>query len=445
MDYEKENEEKKGISELAKNPELPLKDNLSDSSKNDVSLEFVSPYEQAEFVKPKKDFNLELPLDFEEKSLQNEDVTASHALETSKNQQDDRAKGGCLKTLITTAIIICISILLAIILISAVNDMIGLYKPDNNIDVTIPEKSSTAKIAKILKDKKVINNDWEFDIYLKMNKVKGLQFGTFTLNSVWGYSEIVKVLKSTTNNKAVVSVTIPEGYTIRKIAQTLEDKKVCKMSDFLNAIEDSNLKFKYSSLVPSNKDRYYKLEGYFFPDTYNFYINEPPTAVATTMLNNFSTKIDNTMLDKAKQLNMTFDQVLTLASIIQAEASDTTQMGKVSSVFHNRLDKGIDGVKLLQSDATIFYITRSLNTVLTAQDTEVKTAYNTYKHAGLPPGSICNPGLAAIKAALNPETTKYFYFVTDSSNNYFYSETLVQHNNAVRKAIGATKGTATAK
>jgi UPF0755 protein len=445
MDYEKENEKKKDDSEIAKNSELSFKENLSDGSKNDISLEFVAPYEQAEFVKPKKDFNLELPLDFDEQSLKKEDYTTAQALKIPENEEEYRAKGGCLKAIITTAIIICISILIAIIAISALNDMIALYKPDKQIDVTIPQKAKTVEIAKILKDSKVINNDWEFEIYLKLNKINVLQFGTFSLNSNWGYSEIVKTLKSTAKNKAIVSVTIPEGYTILKIAQTLEDKKICNMSNFLSIIESSNLKYKCSSIVPTNKDRYYKLEGYFFPDTYNFYIGETSTEVATTMLNNFSTKITNPMLDKAKQLNMTFDQVLTLASIIQAEASDTKQMGKVSSVFHNRLEKGIDGAKFLQSDATILYITRSLSKVLTAQDTEVKTTYNTYKHEGLPPGPINNPGLAAINAALNPETTKYFFFVTDSSNNYYYSETFAQHKKAVNKAIGATKGTATVK
>ena len=296
-----------------------------------------------------------------------------------------------------------------------------------------------------MQNDKVILNKWAFIGYLKLYKINGLQYGTFSLDSNMGYSDIVSVLENSTISKAAVNVTIPEGYTIREIAQTLEDKNVCSMSDFMNAIENDSLSFKYSSSIPANKDRYYMLEGYLFPDTYNFYIGEQPATVATTMLNNFSSKISSAMLKKAQQMNMTLDQVITLASIIQAEASDTSQMGKVSSVFHNRLEKGTGSLKFLQSDATILYITRSLATVLTQSDTEVKTAYNTYLHEGLPPGPIDNPGLAAINAALNPEKTNYFYFVTDSDNNYYYSETFAQHEVAVRKALatGVAKGTNT--
>jgi UPF0755 protein len=446
MDFEKENEAKKDDSEFMKNMEQPLKENIFNNQNEDIQpAEPVLPAAQVEFVKPRKNFNLELPLIVEEDELGQGQPKIDNSIEAPEEEDEQPVKNGCFKTLIGTAIIICISILLALILLNVINDMIGLYKPEKQIYVTIQQGDDTAKIAQILKNDKVIMNDWAFYIYVKIYKVKGLQYGTFTLNSDMGYSDIVKVLKNSTSNKATVDVTIPEGYTIRQIAQLLEDKKVCKMSDFLDVLENGNLKFKYSSLIPANKDRYYKLEGYLFPDTYNLYINETPTSVATAMLNNFSSKIDSTMLQKAQQMNMTLDQVITLASIIQAEASFTTEMGKVSSVFHNRLEKGTGSLKFLQSDATIFYITRSLKSVLTLSDTEVKTAYNTYLHEGLPPGPINNPGLAAINAALNPEGTIYFFFVTDINNKYYYSATFAQHQIAVRKALktGAAKGTTT--
>jgi UPF0755 protein len=118
-------------------------------------------------------------------------------------------------------------------------------------------------------------------------------------------------------------------------------------------------------------------------------------------------------------------------------------MGKVSSVFQNRLKNGISGSKLLQSDATIFYVTRDIEPVLTSSDTQLTSAYNTYKHQGLPPGPICNPGLAAINAALSPDDTSYYYFVTDKLGNYYYAETFAQHLINVKKALksGAAAGT----
>jgi UPF0755 protein len=455
MDFKKENEEneeKKDNSEFEKNTEQPLEENIIKNEIEHVQqaesvpeAESVLPAEQVEFVKPRKNFNLELPLVIEDDELQQGGTKSEQQLEAPEEENEQPEKRGCLKALVSTTIIICISILLALTFISVINDMVGFYKPEKKIDVIIPQGADTAKITQILKNDKVITNDWAFSIYVKLYKIKGIQYGTFTLNSDMGYSDIIKVLKNAANNKAMVAVTFPEGYTIRQIAQTLEDKKICKMSDFLDVIENGNLKFKYSSIIPANKDRYYKLEGYLFPDTYNFYIDEAPTLVATTMLNNFSSKIDSTMLQKANQMNMTLDEVITLASIIQAEASITTEMGKVSSVFHNRLEKGIDGRKYLESDATIYYITRSLKPVLTQSDTEVKTAYNTYKHEGLPPGAINNPGLAAINAALSHESTNFFFFVTDSNNKYYYSATFAEHKKAVIKATktGTAKGTNT--
>ena len=443
MDFKNDNEKKKENSDFAKDAEQPLEDNNMNKH-----AQPVLPAEPIVFVKPKKNFNLELPLSEEESGLEAVRPENELPIESGNEEEEEEepAKGGCLKTIIGTAIVVGISILLALVILNGLNDMLGLYKPDKQIDVKIKPGLTVAGISKELKKDNVIMFDWEFNIYAKLSKVTGLQHGTFSLNSDMGYSDIVKVLKDPTNNKESVNVTFPEGYTILQIAKLLEDKKVCKSKDFINILEGGTLKFKYSSLIPANKDRYYSLEGYLFPDTYKFYLSETPTEVATIMLDNFSSKMNSIdLINKAKKINMTTDQVITLASIIQAEASNTAEMSNVSSVFHNRLEKGTDSLKFLQSDATILYITRSLKAVLTQSDTEVKTAYNTYLHEGLPPGAINNPGLAAINAALSPASTKYFYFVTDVNNKYYYSETFAQHQKAVKKALatGTAMGTDT--
>ncbi|MFO7161298.1 MAG: endolytic transglycosylase MltG, partial [[Clostridium] cellulosi] len=172
---------------------------------------------------------------------------------------------------------------------------------------------------------------------------------------------------------------------------------------------------------------------------YEFYVDQAPDAVVKKMLKNFETRFDESFRKATQASGMTVDEVITLASIIQAESSNKDQMAKVSSVFHNRLKNGVNGKKLLQSDATIFYATRDIEPILPVNSTNIASAYNTYKHEGLPPGPICNPGLAAIDAALSPADTKYYYFVTDKNGNYYYAETFAKHLVNVRKAENTGK------
>ncbi|HEX3025632.1 MAG TPA: endolytic transglycosylase MltG [Clostridia bacterium] len=348
-------------------------------------------------------------------------------------------KKGCL---IYSLIITVVSVLLAFFILLGINDMAGFIKPDKVIRVSIPAGASNGQVADQLKKDGVISNDLLFKFYLKVKKEGGFQRGTYDLNSSMGYAQIVETMKSAANNKAVVRVVVPEGYTLRQIGETLESKKVCKKSAFLSAVESAGIKFDYMSDVPYSQNRFYHLEGYLFPDTYEFYTGESATSVAQIMLKNFKSKFNSAYLARAKQINMTMDQVVTLASIIQAEASKTDEMSKVSSVFHNRLTHGVDGRKVLESDATIFYVKRNIQPVL-KDDSKYELAYNTYKHEQLPPGAICNPGIAAIKAALYPDTTSYYFFVTDSENHYYYSQTYAQHQIAVRKAMksGSAIGT----
>ncbi len=233
-----------------------------------------------------------------------------------------------------------------------------------------------------------------------------------------------------------VTVTFPEGYTVLQIAEKLEANRVCTAQAFLDACQKP-----FDGIEIENADdRVYLLEGYIFPDTYEFYFDSDPQVVVDKFIENYKSKVTDDMKLRASVLGYTMDEMLTLASIIQKECdADIDECANVSSVFHNRL-KNPSLFPRLQSDVTTFYITENLHNVLgyqsgvelSQQNDKVQKymqLYSTYYCSGLPAGPICNPGLKAINAALHPASTDYLFFLTDESGvNFYYASTIAEHN-----------------
>ena len=232
----------------------------------------------------------------------------------------------------------------------------------------------------------------------------------------------------TTTASNTVRITFPEGCTVCKAAALLEKNGVCSASDFLTACSSAPKDFEYSSWLKTDGSCVFALEGYIAPDTYDFYKGESASNALSRFLKNFENEIPSDIETKAAAFGMTPAQIITLASVIQAEAGTYSEMVKVSSVFHNRLSNtSVTGGKL-QSAATKLYVTVKLKDYLKPEDTAKYLAlYSTYSIAGLPSGPICNPGKAAIKAALEPADTDYYYFFTDSNGKYYYNETYEEH------------------
>ncbi len=241
-----------------------------------------------------------------------------------------------------------------------------------------------------------------------------------------------------------VTVTFPEGYTIIQIAQRLEQSKVCSAQAFLEACKNPVAGID----IDNADDRVFLLEGYIFPDTYEFYLETDAQSVVDKFIENYNSKITGEMKQRAQTLGYTMDQMLTLASIIQKECdADIDECANVSSVFHNRLNDPVSFPKL-ESDVTTFYITQNLKDTLSYQDgvalenqnDKVKKymeLYSTYYCSGLPAGPICNPGLKAINAALHPADTDYVFFLTDESGeSFYYAATIDEHNaNGVKAGL----------
>ena len=235
---------------------------------------------------------------------------------------------------------------------------------------------------------------------------------------------------TTTTEDPVVRVTFPEGLTSVEIAEKLEANGVCPAADFMEAVKDfAAVKDAYGCLssLKNADERAFALEGYVFPDTYDFYRGESAAYALSRFLSNANRKLTDERVARAQELGYTMDEIVTLASIIQEEAGDPKEMPKVAAVMHNRLKSPAYGK--LQCDVTIHYVNdRITDSPYLSGDTSVfAERYNTYKKDGLPVGPICCPGLDAIDAALYPADTNDFFFVTDADMNYYYAETYEQH------------------
>ena len=230
----------------------------------------------------------------------------------------------------------------------------------------------------------------------------------------------------------VIRLTFPEGSTIAQIAQILGDSGVCSADEFMAAANDPASLEGFSFEIFNPEERAFLLEGYIFPDTYEFYRTESAASVLKRFLKNTQAKTAN-IANRCNELGYTVDEILTLASIIQEEAGDPAEMGKVSSVIHNRLNSR--SFPKLQCDVATFYLKDYVKPYVDAERyNELVALYNTYEREGLPAGPITNVGTDAINAALYPEDTDYYYFITNGDGEYIYAETFSQHKENCRKA-----------
>lgn len=226
-----------------------------------------------------------------------------------------------------------------------------------------------------------------------------------------------------------VTVTIPEGYTAVQIAEKLQNSGVCSADAFIDEVQNiQKLKgtYKFAENL-SAENKAFALEGYIFPDTYEFYKNESAETALSRFLKNTESKLTDEYYERAEELGFSLDEIITLASIVQKEAGFEKENAKVASVLYNRIKNPSYGK--LQCDVTIAYLNDFvLNSPYLTDDTErFKELYNTYKCSALPAGAICNPGMECIKAALYPESTSYYFFVTDDNLTYYYNETYEAH------------------
>lgn len=338
---------------------------------------------------------------------------------------------------------ICVGVFLAWKVIVALMDYTGMAKQSHEADIVIDSSMNVDDIAETLHENGIIEMPWLFKTYINMtDESEGFLDGEYTVNSTMSYSNIITLLKTVRKYTNTVTVMIPEGYNAGQIGQLLEENLVCRADDFEKYYRSKLEKYDFEEQITVTENRFYALEGYLFPDTYEFYViddlEEKPNMdtsqyakqAAEKMYSNFNSKMTSKIYARAKELGMSLDQVITLASIIQKEGTNEENMANISSVFHNRLENMYE-FPHLQSDTTDHYIKDVIRPNIPSASANlyegVINAYDTYTCEGLPAGPICSPGLEAINAALYPAETDYYYFLSSSDGVFYYANTAEKH------------------
>lgn len=380
----------------------------------------------------------------------------AYSKSVKKRAKKKAKRNGCMFKMVWLVMVVFVSVLLGMFLIRGTNDMLALNRgarvsnvatdADGNqggsaqaqqvqtASVDIPADASLDEVTDILYEAGVIKEPIFFKLYATITK-SGEPFleGTYHMETNMDYEAILNFLIYNSGPKNTVSISFTEGMSVRDIAKKLEENGVCKMDKFLDACnsDDFDEEYEFIGAIENDDERYYKLEGYLFPDTYTFYVNDSINNVVEKFLDNFNKKIyletkrysgyseEMSIAEYAELKGMSVDYVINMASLLQLEAADEHDMYNISSIFFNRLSTdATDGitpygdydVNRLKSDVTVYYPYSSKEDVPEDQRETFSSSYNTYEIKGLPPGPVSNPGLKAIDAALNPSSTDYYFF-----------------------------------
>ncbi len=355
---------------------------------------------------------------------ENEEVPYK-AEKTKKNRHSKGHGKAVASAVVRIFVIIFVSFLLAVTVILFTADYLGIgIDRGHEVVVEVPKGASTIQIAELLKEENAISSPFLFRVYSKLKGYDGkYQYGVYTFNNESGYEYVAELLLTEGAKPDHVMVTIPERSSIDDIATLLSENGVCEKVDFYTALDKKVYEQSFVSSIPES-EVYYRFEGYLFPETYDFYCYESEEC-AVLAIDKMLSQMEKVLKEenayaRAEELGYSLHDVLTMASIVELEASSyAEQMAKVAQVFYNRLETWEN--PLLGSSPTAKYKYGS-------------GRYNTNTNPGLPPGPYCSPSRASLKAALYPDKTcTATYFVTDASMNFYFTYSLQEHNNIVAK------------
>lgn len=364
-----------------------------------------------------------------------EEIVETKKEATTKKKKKKKKSRGAFGAIIAIVLVLAISSLIALTVIVLFREFTGIEGSDETRLIEIPEGANSTQIADLLKESNIIDYPQVFVIYCKLQNVGGKFYpGVHELSDNMSYGSLVKELETVVKKKEAIRVTFKEGITLSDAASLLEKNGICKAKDFIFSFNAEKCGFEYEDLVKDSNLRFYKMEGYFFPDTYDFYPNSNAKDVVKIIRKNFDDKVYKTYSAQIKAAGYDFDYVINLASIVQSESGSFADMKKVASVFVNRL-KNSGAYPKLESDPTTKYVNNVIKPNIQMNNEEMFKAYDTYKGNGLPPGAISNPGIDAINAVLNPEKTDYYYFCSNiNTKECFFAKTLAEHNKNLVKA-----------
>ena len=362
-------------------------------------------------------------------------------------------------TLVWLAIILMIGTSLGRMIWVCAADVLAFGRESKQVSVTITTNDTIDDIARKLHEAELVRYPEVFKLYAKLAVDEGdILPGTFQLDTIYDYHALVVQMGPRSSTRTVVEdLLIPEGLNCRQIFELLEQKNICtvrELEEYAANGEFSDFWF----LEGVQRGDKYCLEGYLFPDTYDFYAGSTPREALGKMLTGFNNRVTEEYTQQLTSLNahisakmradgrseqyiadhqFTFRDVITVASLIEEETSSANESYNIASVIYNRLFSWGGTPAYLNIDAAIIYATGDPDNI----DTSIDHPYNTYKHTGLTPGPITNPGLDSIKAALSPAETKYYYYVLNpSTGKHVFSRTLEEHEKYVKQFAQASEG-----
>lgn len=337
--------------------------------------------------------------------------------------------------------VISVSVILACLAWAAATDVLGFKSSDTVAQITLDKDSFTYKevevkdddgntktkkvhyadmsyVADKLKEQGIIKYKWLFKLFGAVyNADEKIDPGTYELKAVYDYKALVKKMTSGSGAMVTKKITFPEGYTMRQIFKKLDSEGVCDYDELMDAA--TNATFNYSFLEGTEKGDPTRLEGFLFPDTYEFYEGMPAATAINKLLEGFHYKITAEMLEWQQESGYTMREIITIASMIEKEAATDTERYTIASVIYNRLNKDW----ALQIDSTTLYEYPDHEGAPTAEMLSKDSPYNTRISKGLPPSPICSPGIVSIKAALRPDSTSYMYYAlnTETGSHEFFT------------------------
>ena len=375
-------------------------------------------------------------------------------------RQSREYRSGCLGGMMYFVFVLCVSIILACLVWMSAADVLALNKDDFSAEINLPANIFTSKtvdtfdddgnangttrvssadmdyVADELKGAGLIQYKWLFKFFCKISKAdEKIEPGEYELKSSYDYRALISKMRSNSGAAATVTVTIPEGFTMSQIFYRLEENGVCSYDDLMEAAANEN--YDYSFLKGLESGDATRLEGFLFPDTYEFYKGMSAASAINKFLQNFHSKLNADMERQMADRGLSIREVLEIASLIEKEAANDEERADISSVINNRLRSGWT----LGIDSSILYIHQDHEGAPTREMLEEDSPYNLRLYTGLTPTPICNPGLNSILAALSPSDTRYMFFALDTATGtHRFFETIDQFNAFVATQDYGTEG-----
>lgn len=335
-------------------------------------------------------------------------------------------------------------------------DVLALGRSEESVSVTLEDGVTLDEIADMLEEKGIIKYPWLFKLYCDFtDSTDTMEPGNYVLYYNYDYHALVNGMAATSPNRTEVRVMIPEGYTAAQIFALMEREGVCSAEELEKCAASEKFDYWFLEGIPYGAAN--RLEGFLFPDTYDFYENDNPVRVIQKLLNNFEDKFSDDAAEQLEKLNVllaerlaaagydesyiaahrfSIYELMTVASMIEKETASMEESRNISAVIYNRLCRPAD-FPYLNIDATVVYALGGVSGALTYEDLQVDSPYNTYNHTGLPAGPISNPGLSSITAALNPLDNDYYYYALDRETGFHhFSETYDEHNRFLESQNG---------